>query len=653
MLQRWLKTLMMLFLSMGILKAQRVLTIDPSGGQYDLVPYAGVRCDESGTMSLNEVQQGRFFPASDCSINTSCATHWLKFIFVNKDSSALPVYISIPFSDRTSVYLCADGRTETTETGDLQKLPEREVKNGQICFSGLTLPPHDTVCCFFRLQSLSAVSQQFKHATLQSLTLYTPRGYQARFEKSRYYDAFFYGAVIIMLFFNLFIYLSLRARSYLLYIWFLFQLCLFLSSNSGYLFELVLPSYPRVDLIIRFVSAPVLIISYIAFSKDYLEARIHTPSLRKAANGIIALLLSVLLCMAAGYWKAGRMAGIILSLASFVLLLVMAGIVVKKGYAPAKFFLAGNILVILGGMMIAFEKFYMVTQNPLTHYTLLIAILLELAMFSMGLAHRFNEAERKLSEVKLENERREREHETEQKRIIEQKNKELELSNQELDAFIYKTAHDLRGPLARLLGLSGVAMMDVKEDNALAYFSRLHKEANDLNHILRRLSNIYEISKLEPMKDPVNFSLLIDEILSDLDYKNAYKDTRLAVTVEENPEFRSDRRLLKFVLCNLIENAFRFQRPGKEHCAEIKVLKTGPLSTIYIADTGMGIPEEETSTIFDLFSTAAKKYQTPGLGLYMVKTSLSRTGGSIVLEKNTDPTVFRVDLCNPENPSLF
>src|SRR5690606_39433630 len=86
-------------------------------------------------------------------------------------------------------------------------------------------------------------------------------------------------------------------------------------------------------------------------------------------------------------------------------------------------------------------------------------------------------------------------------REVEKKTAELErvnLShkqvNDELDNFIYKTSHDIRGPLASLKGMCNVAIMDVKDPLALDYFNKLDATAEKLNTILTRLLIINQIN---------------------------------------------------------------------------------------------------------------------------------------------------------------
>src|SRR5690606_16220782 len=77
---------------------------------------------------------------------------------------------------------------------------------------------------------------------------------------------------------------------------------------------------------------------------------------------------------------------------------------------------------------------------------------------------------------------------------LQKANDSLHRVNEELDNFIYKTSHDIRGPLASLKGMCNVALMDVKDPVALNYLEKLDITAENLNTILTRLLIVNQIN---------------------------------------------------------------------------------------------------------------------------------------------------------------
>src|SRR5690606_6179765 len=85
-------------------------------------------------------------------------------------------------------------------------------------------------------------------------------------------------------------------------------------------------------------------------------------------------------------------------------------------------------------------------------------------------------------------------------------NEALKRVNDELDNFIYKTSHDIRGPLASLKGMCNVAIMDVKDPLALDYFNKLDATAEKLNTILTRLLIINQINNSSASHELIDFA---------------------------------------------------------------------------------------------------------------------------------------------------
>ncbi len=226
-------------------------------------------------------------------------------------------------------------------------------------------------------------------------------------------------------------------------------------------------------------------------------------------------------------------------------------------------------------------------------------------------------------------------------------NSELEIALKELDSFIYKTSHDIRGPLARLMGLCNVALMDVEDEKSLNYFEMLNGTANYLNSMLARLSTVSDIKNMELKLEPIDFIELTDSVLAENSLYDGFSKIKFNVSVSKNIKFFSDQTLLKLVMHNLIENAIKFHRKTEksESFVDINVYKKNNKLYINVADNGIGINKAEFPQIFEMFARGSGKHQTAGLGLYMVKLSVEKLKGKIaLLENNPDLTEFEIEI---------
>jgi len=125
-------------------------------------------------------------------------------------------------------------------------------------------------------------------------------------------------------------------------------------------------------------------------------------------------------------WKIGRSIFIFTAIGSYLLILNLAYREIRRGYSPARYFLVANLLLILGAVLFAIPRISGNVQNPITQYGVQLGVILEVSLFSIGLADRINVARKALAAERLQKAELERTQEAERKNIIAEKNKELE-----------------------------------------------------------------------------------------------------------------------------------------------------------------------------------------------------------------------------------
>lgn len=368
-----------------------------------------------------------FEPIEKNNIDFSRPIHWMRFSLQNVRTDNIEEFkLAVAFADEATLFIPGEEGYEIRKSGDSYAFPDRDVSLGRIILLKTKIPTDTTLTCYLKVESWSGISQNFRNLTIKSVTLYDEKAFVNRFEDARKYHAFFYGAIVIMLLYNIFIYISLKNRSYFYYLIYLAMLLLFMASNNGYLLELFIPEYPLVDLRIRILAMPLLMIAYIHFGRHYLSLDTYMPALNKVLKGITLLFALLLVLMLCGVWQLARDIGIITAIACFVLLLIAAIIGQVKKYNAAKYFLIANILLILGAIFYAVPRMFEVVQQPFTEYAVQFSVIAQVGLFSIGLADRINQIRRQLTNEKLEREKLKLEKETERKLLIEEKNRELE-----------------------------------------------------------------------------------------------------------------------------------------------------------------------------------------------------------------------------------
>lgn len=214
---------------------------------------------------------------------------------------------------------------------------------------------------------------------------------------------------------------------------------------------------------------------------------------------------------------------------------------------------------------------------------------------------------------------------------LKQMNDELINSNNELDMFIYRASHDLKGPIARLLGMTLLAKMDNKDEGLKEYIELIEKGAVDINKVLNKLNNIHFINRETINSEEIDFGKIIKECKSTLTNYIDSADLKIDFITESGFNLRSDYILVKIILENLLENSVFFRKTKK---AEIEInLRTSRKSIIMsVEDNGFGIQQDQHEKIFDMFYRGSEKSKGNGLGLYLVRKAVQKLHGKITVE---------------------
>jgi signal transduction histidine kinase len=216
-----------------------------------------------------------------------------------------------------------------------------------------------------------------------------------------------------------------------------------------------------------------------------------------------------------------------------------------------------------------------------------------------------------------------------------------------LDNFIYKTSHDIRGPLASLKGMCNVALIDVKDPVALNYLHKLDVTAEKLNTILTRLLIVNQINNSTISSERIDFHKIVSDLM--LLEKKKGLPARINVTkrIENDIEFYSDKEFVRIILENLVDNAIKFYNDSQrvDPFVDISIQKDGDSVKIRVQDNGIGISQVKPDKIFQMFSRASERSETGGIGLYITKTAVQKLGGTIDLKTTPEGyTEFYVDL---------
>lgn len=227
----------------------------------------------------------------------------------------------------------------------------------------------------------------------------------------------------------------------------------------------------------------------------------------------------------------------------------------------------------------------------------------------------------------------------------------LQEKNNELDAFVYKASHDLKGPLASIIGVTNIAREEVKDSSAHRYFDLITKSARRLDGILTELLDLTRINKASLVIEPVDVHTLIEEIIHSLKHLPHSEKTDFITDIQIEKPFYSDKKMLVSILQNLIVNAVNYQDTQRTDRPFVKVTAfiRNEKAVFKVEDNGVGIPEKIQSRVFEMFYRGNTLSKGSGLGLYLVKSALEKLKGNIELQSEPGVgSVFTVTIPQQE-----
>lgn len=225
-----------------------------------------------------------------------------------------------------------------------------------------------------------------------------------------------------------------------------------------------------------------------------------------------------------------------------------------------------------------------------------------------------------------------------------EKNEQLQKANAELDRFVYSASHDLRAPLSSLLGLIEVAKLD--NAGVDRYLDMMKTKIHDLETFIKEIISYSRNARMDVKRQPVNLHQTVNEVTEALTFSVGNPDICIENAVPEDMVVHTDGMRLKIVLSNLVDNSLKYRDEKKERpFIRIEAGQRDGVKVIIVRDNGLGIDQIYLDKIFNMFFRASEHSKGSGLGLYIVKETLSKINGSIEVQSDLGSgSTFMVEL---------
>lgn len=216
---------------------------------------------------------------------------------------------------------------------------------------------------------------------------------------------------------------------------------------------------------------------------------------------------------------------------------------------------------------------------------------------------------------------------------------ELGNANQELEAFNYTVAHDLRQPLNLLSSYCQVIEKmygDQLPEECKGYIRNAYNVTLRMNSLIETLLNFSRMSHIEPIIEAVDLSMVAREVAGSL--KLTEPERQIDIRIADGIVANGDANLLRVVLDNLIGNAWKYTGIREKAVIEFGVRTIDGVPTYFVRDNGAGFDMTDANKLFVPFLRLpdAEKQKGFGIGLATVKRIIEHHGGKIWAEGEPD-----------------
>lgn len=577
----------------------------------------------------------------------SASAYWFRFRVENNRPSALKRLLAFEptWLDKVDVRVMTPvGDKQTFRGGDRYPGSERDFDHPNTIFSLDFVPGVSTVI----------VRVETRDPFVVAMELWEEHAFYEHDDGFSKYIGFFYGILIAMGVYNLFLFFAIRDRLYAFYVLYIAFFLMMNFTYSGYSFFYLWPEHPEWGNWAHSILIYLYTLSGLFFAVVFLNIKKRLPKVHKVFVGYVVLVVAVFIISAFTGGYAHNVFTSILFVVLFSLFAFILGIVSwLNGNRTARFFILATTAGLFGAATTAFTVSSILPFNFFTYRAADLGMILDAMLLSLALADRYKALERERDTLRFREEKQQEllaqkeafAHSLEarvQEELLKNRKQEAIMLKQHqqaaLGSMIGVIAHQLKQPLNAInLYVQGLAE-DYQAGELDAGIVERTKE-NVWRSVIFMSETIDDFRNyFRPDKRKKDFNLYdtIAKTLSLLDAQIKTADVAISVSGRRAIRLVSFESELQQVLLNLVANAIDIfaERQTAEPMIAIEMSEREGKITISVEDNGGGIPGEILPHMFELYFTTKGEAGT-GLGLYMSKMIVNESLGGEIGVENT------------------
>ena len=590
--------------------------------------------DTKGTLSLEEVRtlkrQGTGFQAIDiqkANFGYREDVYWLTTTISNPTDHNAKRILEIPYPgiDHLQVYVLKKGVvTKQLTMGDRVPFAERPID-----YAGFAVPlligAGDDIELFIRVETSGTLSL--------SMDLMAPAPFFSKANTMSLVLGLYFGAVLIMLVYNLILFVYLKDISYFNYVAFHFFLFILQFSLNGLGFQYLWPDFPDVNRFIIPLSMNLAGIFVITFFMSFIRTRELVPTIHHYLK--YYLQFQILLLMIA-FFIPFRMEAVLLSYVALTTILLLLGIAiyifVRTRSKESKFYLVAWGMFLGGSLLTVLQNNGYIPSTPLTIYASQAGVLMELSLLSIGLAYRYKEMHGKL--IKKDAQLRQLNASLEEKvhertKDAYEKNRQLAREVANKKTLLRELYHRVKNNLQVIASLLSLQASRIDDPH---YKEIFRQNQQRIKSMFLLHEHLYQSGSLDVIDMSDYVKTLIREI------QGSYPTEHIAFDVTcSDVELDLERAILSGLIINeLVTNAVKYAFKGiNDPRITLRLTQEGARIVLEIRDNGIGMESD---------SVAGEK----SLGKKIVNTLVTLQLKGEIFQKNENGVAYRIEF-NKEN----